>query len=86
MSNMRDAKEPVYPFRIKKIRTKHGKEAFVKFTKRDVKLYLLWAIANWRRRKKLAAKDSTNELVARCYIDAYLSVLKSLGLEGVDVL
>jgi len=50
----------------------------IELTEKSIKEYLDKAIRLWRQRREEAAKDSEDELVARCYIDAFQSVRTSL--------
>jgi len=60
--------------------TKDNGELLVKFDEENVKRYLDWAVEKWRKRLNDAQqnKSKVGELIANCYIDAFLSVKCSL--------
>ncbi|RKX56959.1 MAG: hypothetical protein DRP29_09010 [Thermodesulfobacteriota bacterium] len=62
-----------FPFEV----VPYKKGQLVKFDRENVEKYLDWAIDHWRNKLKLANSDE-DKLIARCYIDAYLSVKYSL--------
>ena len=50
----------------------------IELTESAIKKYLDKAIKLWRQRREEAVKDSEDELVAKCYVDAFQSVRTSL--------